>query len=271
MTDDNALSLFISSETLPTRSLLADLFHEFHRIPYEDAAQMAKHSWGFLGENMAADETARMADVASSQHMETRSIPSVQERSIQSEPPRHTAQVRFDDKQLTFIHDDTTSAEWSWEQVRILSAAPLKEESVSVQTIQQGPSAGARAAGLAVTALTGIPLNFGGRKKEIKKETVRTELIFVMDVLAGPDLRRWSLRSDDLDFSCLGSEKTYSSQTNFRILLLRWAERSSTALKNSGVHAFRNNRPLYELGYETAADYEKELRRLLVLDSLNNV
>jgi hypothetical protein len=73
------------------------------------------------------------------------------------------------------------------------------------------------------------------------------------------------LNSSDFDFSCLKEKKTYSSQSNFRLMCAELAAFAPCALKNAGLLALLAGTTLAILPYETTADLEKETSRLSAL------
>ena len=67
------------------------------------------------------------------------------------------------------------------------------------------------------------------------------------------------------DFSCLKDKKTYSSQMNFNLMCAELAALAPKALKNTGLWAIIEHKPLSALPYDSMEDFEKETRRLAAL------
>jgi hypothetical protein len=147
--------------------------------------------------------------------------------------------------------------------VRVLLAAPVKTEISRTITAKEGPSSQERAVRLGIMAVTGLPIGLG-ENKEARKEVKSSELSFYLDLFldGGARLRACS---DDLDYSPLGAEKAYSSTANFRLLALKTAAFAPGALKNTGLWAMIESRPLSALPYDSLADLDAEAPRLLAL------
>jgi hypothetical protein len=118
--------------------------------------------------------------------------------------------------------------------------------------------------GLGVMMVTGIPMGMG-KGKDVKKITQETELYLHLDVFieeAGV-LRRLHVNANQFNFSSLGNVQLTGGLVNFRLLLQTLDRHAGSVVRNRGFWGFLSNRPLSGLGYETRADYEKELRWLL--------
>jgi len=118
-------------------------------------------------------------------------------------------------------------------------------------------------------AVTGLPIGMG-KSKEVKKEIKSSELSFYMDIILrtndpGPQTIHLRLSSGDFDFSCLKENKTYSSQLNLRLMCAKLSAFAPHAMKNAGLTAILESKPLTPLPYDTMDDFEKEILRLLII------
>ena len=257
-------TVIATGERLPPRETLAEIYRDFHKIPFDEAAQMARHSWGFIAENIPEQQASEIAEKCKAAGIETALTPAGD--TAAAEPFKLIIKTACDKENFSFTPEHAAQIAVPWENVLIAAAAPVKEEIVMRQTVKEGPSIAQRAVGM---MLTGLPIALGKTKK-IEKESKQTETAFYMDIVLKPPHGRLRMRSDNFDYSYLGSRKTYSSQTNFRIFATDIAFLSENALKNTGLLAIMERKQLAPLGYDSLNDFDKEIRRLCAVLHLRN-
>lgn len=249
---------------LPERSVLGALFARMLDVPLDDAAKIARTSWGVLGENLPEDVAKSYAECARRSGMEAVVVPSEMAASI---PP--AAQIKKAQLSPEGISCETAGARLAapWKSVYLVAAAPVKNEQRSVtKTETKGPPDAARLAGMAIGIMTiGMPINVGGKKQQETRETVHLETVFTLDIFSDSPCPRLRIIDSGFDFSLLGAQKTYSSQANFRLLALQVASSAPGAARNAGITAMAEGKILSTLAYDSSDLYEKELRRLYLL------
>ncbi|MFA6433195.1 MAG: hypothetical protein WCW52_00720 [Elusimicrobiales bacterium] len=255
-------SVIAADERLPDFILLTKLISESRGLNRDDAGRLARHSWGFLGEGLTgtqADELLKRCGLCGIKAVKTETG-----GPAALKPPLYIKKAAFEGG--VFNYTDRTGRNGAGEKTDILvvAAAPVKEETTKTVTTTEGPSGQEKAIRFGIMAVTGLPIGMG-KTKEVKKEVKSSELSFCMDLLLRTDGIRLRLGSNDFDFSCLKEKKTYSSQLNFRLLCAELAAFAPRALKNAGLLAIIENKPLTPLPYDAISDFNKEFLRLSLL------
>ena len=260
MESAGGVSLYLKEPDLPAPGTLADVFSAVYPLSHEEAFHRARHCWGILAENISEEEAARLQDACRQAGLELLRLEA--DKAPRPPAPARARSLAMDGEGFTCQLDGDEKARCLWTELDIAAAAPVKEDIVRKETPVQGPSF-ARAASIITTIATGLPVSFGSKQPEQTRETVIREMNYVMDLcFAG---RRLRLRSDDMDYSSLGPDKTYSSQGNFRALACRLEPLAAAALKNKGLKLIAARQPLQSLSYDSAADFERDFRRLFAL------
>lgn len=255
-------SVLIARPEAFDRKKLASALEEFHRIPEDEAIQLARRAWGFAGENLPRERALVLADKCAENGLEAVTVDSKEVFSLPAEKIFTRAEVKPEGLNYTLETKEPGFA--SWENVILLAAAPVKEEKITQQTVNEGPSGLERLSKAALMAVTGIPLGTG-KTKEAKKEKKEYELVFYLEIFSTDSPFRLRMRSDSFNYSYLGKRKEYSSQLNFRAMLEDVSASALKSLKNRGLNAVINKEHLSMLGYDSLSDLEKEARWLLTV------
>ena len=251
--------LITAVESLPELPVLAHLLGSAFHLDRDTAASEARKSWGVLGTGLTEAEADSLAAGCSDFGVRTIKLPAPEPMPR----PEHAVKAVIGNGAAEFIFAGGLSIGAAPGEIEVLAAAPIKHEFTRTETAAPPPSAGGKALRLGIMAVTGLPLGFG-KPKEVKKEVRGSELTFYLDIVPAAGLRRIRVSSDDFDFSCLKSGKTYSSQVNFRLLCAELAAFAPGASRNAGLRAILEGRPLWQLAYNTLADLEKETLRLVL-------
>ncbi|MBU2572589.1 MAG: hypothetical protein KKH28_00720 [Elusimicrobia bacterium] len=256
--------VFAAEERLPDFILVTQIIAKFLGLNRDEAALAARHSWGFLGEDLSGEKALELLQTCGTYGIEAVKTPTAALPEL--EVPLRITKLGLEPDKLVYTEANGQSDTMLKEDIRILSAAPIKAETSKTVTTAEGPSAQERAVRLGIMAATGLPIGLG-KSKEVKKEVKSSETSFYMDLILN---RGGRLRfcSDNFDFSHLAAEKTYSSQLNFRLMAARLAAFAPQALKNAGLWAILENKPLTPLPYDSMDDFELESLRLLALSAL---
>jgi hypothetical protein len=262
----SGLSVLLAKPELPPLEKVAEVLARFAGGPVFDARMKAKHAWGFLGEKMSDADADRLSAVAGELGFETRVLPAEKIAVLPRPTPVHWMRATPEGVVYT-VGTYTDERTCSWDRLRLLAAGGLKEQTTTVKTIKEGPSANERAVKIGITMVTGIPLGFGGGTKEVKKTVHETELFLHMDLLfdgaEGP--LRLSVLGQQFNYAALGEARTASVLINFRTLLQSVDKFAGPALRNKGAAILLAGQPLNLCGYEGTGGYEKEMVWLLSL------
>jgi hypothetical protein len=251
-----------ADERLPDFALLASALTAAFSLDRPTAAVQARHCWGILGKDLEEAAAGALIEKCGTFGIKTLKLPAGVIPKLSA--PQQIKKIVFDQDHLAWLGAAGEAGTVRAQDILALSAAPVKEETIRIVKTKEGPSGTEKAVRFAVMSVTGLPIGMG-KTKEIIKEVKGNELSFCLDILLRPDNFRLRLTHADFDFSCLKEKKTYSSQTNFRLLALELAAFAPGALKNACLWAMRENKPLTALPYDTMEDFETETRRLSAL------
>ena len=249
--------LITAEEKLPEMPIIARVLGAVFNLDRNTAATDARKCWGILGADLTEPVADSLAEKCAEFGVRTIKLPS----PAQLPAPETVRKAFLKNGAAEFVVDGGQTLTAPPGDIAVLAAAPIKEAVLKTITATEGPSAGGKAIRLGIMALTGLPLGFG-KSKEVKKEIRSSELSFYLDIVLEPGPRRLRVGSDNFDFSCLKEKKTYSSQVNFRVLCAELAAFAPDAMKNAGLHAMLEGKPLNQLPYGSLADLEKETLRL---------
>lgn len=271
-------SVIAAEERLPDFILLSKIISESRGVNRDDAGRIARHTWGFIGEGLSeagADDLLERCALYGVHAFKTAAA-----ELSGLKPPLYIRKAVFAGGILNYTDGNALAGAEEKDDILVVAAAPVKEETTKTVKTTEGPSGKERLIRLGIMAATGLPIGMG-KTKEVKKEVKSSELSFCMDIVLKTDNTRVSavskaggpqtsatrlrLASDNFDFSCLKEKKTYSSQINFRLMCAEMAAFAPHALKNAGLTAILESKPLALLPYDTEDDLEKEILRLTAL------
>ena len=255
----SVFSVIAADERLPDFILLSKIISESRGLNREDAGRAARHAWGFIGEGLeraGADELLERCGIYG-----VKAVKMAASDLAALKPPLYIRKAVFSGGIFNYTDGNSLAGAAEKDEVLVIAAAPVKEETTKTVKTTEGPAGAERAIRFGIMAVTGLPIGLG-KTREVKKQVKSSELSFCMDLVLRTNDLRLRLRSDDFDFSCLREKKTYSSQLNFRLMCTELSAFAPHALKNAGLTAILESKPLTLLPYDTMADLEKELLRL---------
>ena len=260
--ETGTFSVLAADERLPDFSTLSRIIAESRGMNLDDAGRAARHAWGFIGEGVDEAGAAAVLERCALYGVNAATIPAAMIPILPAPIPIKKAV--FTVGSFDYTGGGAFAGHGSPEEILVLAAAPFKEEKTKTVKTTEGPSGQEKAIRLGIMAVTGLPIGLG-KSRGVKKEVKSSEISFCMDIILRTGKIRLRLNSDNFDFSCLMEKKTYSSQTNFRLICSELAAFSPHALKNAGLLAILEGKPLTLLPYDTADDFEKETLRLAAL------
>ena len=285
---NGAFSVLAADEHLPDFTLMSKMISEARGMNLGDAGRAARHAWGFIGEGLSEAGADDLIQRCASYGVKALKVPVADLPAMK--PVLYIKKAVFAGGVLNYSDPGANAGAAEKDDILVVAAAPVKEETSKTVKTTEGPSGQERAIRMGIMAVTGLPIGLG-KTKEVQKEIKSSELSFYMDIILRADKTRATavseacltdtaapgcpgpkagtthlrLTSNDFDFSCLKEKKTYSSQLNFRLMCAELGAFAPHALKNSGLSAILESRPLGPLPYDTLADLEKETLRLAVL------
>ncbi|MBK8574712.1 MAG: hypothetical protein IPN90_03190 [Elusimicrobia bacterium] len=226
-----------------------------------DAQRLARHAWGFLGQNL--DESAARVLVSSSAAAGMKAFAVTDQEIPPLHEPASAHGVIFEEARMSLsVGIPSTLRSLDLSQIQLLSVACLRRDSFVTKTTKEEVSTGRRMAGLGIMLATGIPVGMG-KAKETQKTVAETEWVLFLDIFG--DGGRWRVVPAGFDFSGLGSEKGSVGPDNLRRFLLLLHKRAPSAFLNRGARWWLEGRPLNTAGYDEVSDVDQESRWLLTL------
>jgi len=219
------------------------------KTPVQDQVAAAKSGWGFLAENLSAEEAQSLVDGLSRFGLESASLPV----SSLVQLPEARPIGRF----------DPTLAD----QLILIATAGITVTSTNTKTIKEGPSAGQKVLSAAILLGTGLPIKIGGTERTVEKTQTQSDRVFYLDLLCKAPLRRWRVDAERFDYSFLKERKLYQIFGNFKLLVDDLVKVVPGAWRNHGTKVLLAGKPLQTMGYDSLADLERETRWLLTLQT----
>lgn len=218
-----------------------------------------------LGEDLSRADADRLSEDARREGVPTRVVPS--ERLVVPPPPVAVNGGGLVDEGLRFtLGAPARERLVPLDRLRAIALLPLREESRTSVTVKEGPSAGQRAAKITLLLATGIPVDFGGKPKEVTKEVRSAELTLLADFITSEE--RFRVDAAHFAFGAAeGKPKVWSGLENLRRLLADVRSRLPRIPFNRGARWVVENRPLTSAGYAERTHFEREIRWLLTLSS----
>lgn len=248
-----------AGQKLPEFALLTQVLGAAFKLDRDTAASGARHCWGILGQDLDEAAARELEDRCAEFGIATLRLSCPQPPL----PPAEKVKAAAFESGSAVFFCAAGPAVAAPGDIRLLAAAPVKEETSRSVKSTEGPSSQEKAIRMGIMAVTGLPIGMG-KSKEVNKEVKGSELAFHLDLLLDGAGRRLRVTPDDFDFSCLKEKKTYSSQVNFRLFCLAAAAFAPGAARNAGLLAMLESRPLSALPYDSLEDLEKEELRLLL-------
>jgi hypothetical protein len=249
-----------AGEILPDFAALSAAIAAAFTLDRDTAAIRTRHGWGILDTDLEETAANALVGKCAGFGVKTLKLPAEALKALPGVLP--LKQIGLEPGRFTWTGGAARTGS-DWTDVLALSAAPIKVATTHLVKTTEGPSIQERAIRLGIMAV-GLPVGFG-KTREVNKEITGSDLVFYLDILLKTDKLRLRLDPANFDFSCLKEKKTYSSQTNFRVLCAELSAHAPGALRNTGLRAILEGKPLSALPYDSLEDLEKETRRLAAL------
>jgi hypothetical protein len=256
--------VILSRPEIPPIDTVSGVLSAAFGISRMDAVLLAKKSWGFLGERLSEGAARSLASAAERAGVAVRTLSESDLTSPSTIEPIHQAGCSAEG--FRFLHRGAEHG-LSWDRLRLIGAANLREEARVMKNVKQGPTGAQRVMGMGLTMMTGIPIRLGGKSKEVQKAVRQADYFYYMDLffLTDEGLTQFHIPAQGFNFAYLGNRREPSVMNNFRLFLEDLAAAAPHAVKNKGAEIILAGRPQASMGYDSPEDYEKECRWLLNL------
>ena len=124
MNEQGTYWVIAARERLPDFSLVTEIIAGFLGLNRDDAAKAARHSWGFLGENLAAEKAEELLRKCSALGVEAVKLPAVELHKL--EVPLQITRLAPGPEALSYTEANGKSGLLLKGQLRVLSAAPIR-------------------------------------------------------------------------------------------------------------------------------------------------
>jgi hypothetical protein len=241
--------------------VLGRFFASQKKILLLDAQRLARHAWGFLGDDLSEEEArtlVRSAEAAGIQAI------AIEKGGVVHLPgPQAVRGLVFEGDRVEFrVGVPAHLQPLPLSRLQLFSVVNLRQDTSTVRTIQEQASMGRKIAGLGVMLSTGIPVGMG-KGKSLQKTVTETEWVLTLDIFGKGG--RWRIVPAAFDFSGLGKDIGTAGPDNLRRLLQRLHVECPSALLNRGARWWLEGRPLNTTGYDEVSDGDQEARWLLTL------
>ncbi|MBI3549143.1 MAG: hypothetical protein HY078_08905 [Elusimicrobia bacterium] len=247
---------------------VAEAYAAVMKVPFQDASQQLRGHWGIVAESLSEAVAKNLAAKLLSAGLDATILP---KNLLEDLPePLLTCKAEWDDASLHLLPKSGERVTLAWTRLALIATTSYREVIRKTVKGQEGPSIAQKAASLGLSMATGLPINIGGKAREVEKVQETTEPIFFLDLCERKPLRRFRIDFGDFNYACLGSRMGYSSVSNFRALVETIAAKAPSAARNQGTTALLDGKPVHALGYDSLKDLDRECRRLLTLASLRD-
>src|SRR5205823_145945 len=147
------------------------------KIPLVDAAMHARHCWGLLAEDLDDVPAESLVTALKQAGVEALRLPS--SRIVSPAVPKMVRRVEQTGQELLGIGSSTQELpeRFALNDVDVVAAAYFEETTTAQRKTTEGPTAGQKALSAGIMLATGIPVNIGGKKREVIKKVMHSELI----------------------------------------------------------------------------------------------
>lgn len=259
----DSYAVLLSRPESPNPAAVARALSRFRKIPAQDAARDAWLSWGIVADGLDASRARELCSELEREGMGGMVLPA---GSLAELPPaRPAACAELSAASCRFEFRDGEPELIAWDRVSLLAALGFQQSSSAPSGMERGPGMAQKALQVGLMLATGLPIRFGGGKRAAWAPRESLELVFYLDILAGPATSRIRIDGQSFDYSCLDDRMTYDAPANFRFFVSELSRRAVSAARNHGVRVLLEGRPMREMGYRSLGDMERECRWMLTM------
>ncbi len=233
----------------------------YRSVPTLDTVNEAKKCWGILTEKISEADAGRL--IASLAKYNLLGIPVPQEAMRNLPPVINVDAVDEFEGGIRLVDENEAVHDLKGQDVHVIGAAAFRSVTQKKIEEKQGPTTGQRAASIGIMLATGLPISIGPKKKTIQKTISDTELLFMMEIVAGNPARRFRIEGTHVNYAFLKERMVAGAMGNFRLLLSDAVLRAPQARRSRGTRILLANEPVTGMGYEGIPDLERECRWLL--------
>jgi hypothetical protein len=244
-------------------AVVAEAIAACKKIPFQDAMHDVRAGWGFLGKNLPEDEAERLVAAVQSKGVAARLVA---HDDIAPLPELQLVKnVVFDAAGLRLIGAAGDLGTFAPAHLSVVAAAALATRSVTTKKVVEGGRSNVEKLVNVGLLLSGIPISIGKKAKVVEKTTVKQDLFFHLDLLMREPSARFRIDAESVRYAFLQERMVHNTLQNFKIFLKDLTEWAPQARLNKGARFFLKNLVLSQMGYESFANLEEEMRWLSAL------
>lgn len=228
------------------------------KIPFQDAIPMARKSGGLIEEDMEAEAAEALAASLKEAGLDARAV--AQETLAKLPPALPVKTFELVEGGLRVTVEGGESLEIPLDTISLVAAAAFTI-STERTVVTEGSGTAAKALEKGIQLATMMPIKFTKEKKIEKQE--KKDFLLYMDLYLRNPAKHLRIDSAKLDYKFLGDSMTYSSLTNFRLLVQGMAKLTAAGVHNLGTKIIAGNQPMAGMTYGSLDDLDRESRRLL--------
>jgi len=229
------------------------------KIPFQDAIPMARKCGGLIEENLAPEAAEALAASLKEAGLDARAV--AQDSLAQLPPALPVKTLVLGDGSLRVAAEGNKTLDVPLGMIALVAAAAFRVSTEKTVVTQEGSSAAAKTLEKGLRLATMMPIKF--TKEEKTEKQGKTDFLLYMDLYLRTPAQRLRITGANFDYKFLGEKMTYSSLTNFRLLVQGMAKLASSAVLNMGTKIIAGNRPMLEMTYASLEDLDRESRCLL--------
>lgn len=242
--------------------LLSVVYQQYGKMSATDASQKARGCKGFAASGLSEAEAIKLQKLCVDNSIRAVVIPDSAVGILPA--PKNCVRIYPENEVLKYTLKTGLESALKWADIFLAAAAYVSiERSVTVKVKEQKSDVEQVASGL-MFATTGMKFSFKRKGPETKTIKEESHLYFI-DLFRHGEPARLQIKSDEFDYSSLGSRKTYSSALNFNLLLSDIDKYALSAGKNQGFGLMIKKSPMALEIYKNYESYEKELSWLMCL------
>ena len=259
-TNPSHFAVLLKDENQLNWNIIASALSKIRGVPSLDTINEAKQCWGILSENVAYEDAVNYQRILREHGVEAVVTPMENLRAVSVPLILKTAEPTVD--HLVLIGERGERSDLLWTDILVWGAAAISTTHVRKIIEKQGPSGAQKMLSVGIMLATGLPIKVGPKKKTIEKSISDTNLSFILDIVQKGTYATFRLIADDFNFAFLKERMLHGAMPNFRLVLSDWASRAPQARQSRGTRMLLSNQPLSNMGYESLAHLEKEIRWL---------
>ncbi|MFH1724631.1 MAG: hypothetical protein ABII00_08415 [Elusimicrobiota bacterium] len=253
-----AYAVLISDESIDYTAL-GQALAKAKKMPFQDAIPVARKCGGLIEEDMEAEAAEALAADLKGAGLDARAVAQDSLARLPPALPVKTLALGEGSFRITLEGNETLDV--PLDTIALVAAAAFTVSTEKTVVTQEGSGAAAKALEKTLRMATMMPIKFTKETKIQKRG--ETDLLLYMDLYLRDPAKRLRMDSAALDYRFLGEKMTYSSLTNFRLLVQGMAKLAASAVLNMGTKIIAENRPMREMAYASLDDLDRESRCIL--------